>query len=329
MYNTNMFLGDSMNETVKIRWVIAHEPLNLFLRAAKDFEKRVNEQQSETKIEIEIMTLTEYSFKYNNGILITKHDLLDLMEQKKLEMSQMYTTWLAEKYEKDFLVFDLPYLFKDHDHATKVLEGQVGEELLAKLTEKSNVRGLSYTYSGGFRQMISNKKVSGLSGLAGTLQRSNRNPIAQETLKSLGIIPYVCEVEDLREEVLKGNCEGGETNYPRMYPLGQHEVTETVIDTEHSLFLTSMIISDHFWNSLSPKLQEIIKKAAILAGREERAETIRDGELAKKNLVKQGSTIHPLTQEEKSVAKEKTQVVYEKFKDFFTPDLVEKIKKSS
>lgn len=316
-----------MKNTVKIRWVIAHEPLNLFLRAAEDFEKRVNEQQSETQIEVEIMTLTEYSNKYNNGVIITKHDLLDLMEQGKLEMSQMYTTWLAEKYEKDFLVYDLPFLFDDHEHATRVLEGDVGEELLTRLTEKSNVRGLSYTYSGGFRQMISNKPISTLDELAGTSQRSNRNPVAQATLSALGINPYVCEVEDLREEVVKGNCEGGETNYPRMYPLRQNEVTRSVIDTEHSLFLTSMIIADNFWNSLSSEVQTIIKKAAILAGREERAETIRDGNLAKKKLVEEeGATIHPLTIEEKQLAKEKTSVVYHQFKDYFSYGLVDRIK---
>ena len=94
-----------MKNTTKIRWVIAHEPLNLFLRAAKDFEKRVNQQQSQINIDVEIMTLTEYSVKYNNGIAVTKHDLLDMMEQGKLEMSQMYTTWLAEKYDTDFLVY--------------------------------------------------------------------------------------------------------------------------------------------------------------------------------------------------------------------------------
>lgn len=316
-----------MKNTTKIRWVIAHEPLNLFLRAAKDFEKRVNQQQSQINIDVEIMTLTEYSVKYNNGIAVTKHDLLDLMEQGKLEMSQMYTTWLAEKYNTDFLVYDLPYLFEDHDHATEILEGEVGESLLSNLAITSNVRGLSYTYSGGFRQMISNKEVSSLDQLVGTSQRSNRNQIAQATLKSLGITPYVCEVEDLRDEVIKGNCEGGETNYPRMYPLKQNEVTKTVIDTEHSLFLTSMIISDSFWNSLDHHTQTIIKKAAIMAGREERAETIRDGNIAKQNLMKEGVTVHPLTSEEKDFAKQRTSVVYNQFSNFFTPGLIDRIKK--
>jgi C4-dicarboxylate-binding protein DctP len=273
------------------------------------------------------MTLSEYSQRYNNGVVVTKHDLLDLMQAGKIEMSQMYTTWLAEHYEQDLLVYDLPFLFADHDHASRVLEGEVGESLLAKLAEKSNVRGLSYTYSGGFRQMISNKKVSTLGELVGTTQRSNRNPVAQATLTALGITPYACEIEDLRAEVDAGNCEGGETNYPRMYPLQQNEVTASVIDTEHSLFLTSMIIGDKFWAGLSPEVQAVVKNAAIEAGREERAETIRDGERAKIRLVQeQGATITRLTAEEKADAIAKTAIVYDQFKDMFTAGLVNQIK---
>jgi TRAP-type C4-dicarboxylate transport system substrate-binding protein len=315
-----------MSNTTKIRWVIAHEPLNLFLRAAEDFERRVNEQQNEHKIEVEIMTLSEYSQRYNDGVVVTKHDLLDLMESGKIEMSQMYTTWLAEKYEQDFLVFDLPFLFKDHDHATRVLEGDIGETLLAKLTDKSNVRGLSFTYSGGFRQMISNKRVSTLEELAGTPVRSNRNPVAQATISALGMKPVVAEVEDLRQVVVDGAAEGGETNYPRVYPLRQNEVTKTVIDTGHSLFLTSMIIGDRFWDSLSPAVQDVIKQAAVLAGREERAETIRDGDRAEQRLIaEEGANIVKWTQEQREAAKIALSSVYDQFSDTFTPGLVDSV----
>ena len=316
-----------MSNTTKIRWVIAHEPLNLFLRAAEDFERRVNEQQNEHKIEVEIMTLSEYSQRYNDGVVVTKHDLLDLMESGKIEMSQMYTTWLAEKYEQDFLVFDLPFLFKDHDHATRVLEGNIGETLLAKLTDKSNVRGLSFTYSGGFRQMISNKRVSTLEELAGTPVRSNRNPVAQATISALGMKPVVAEVEDLRQVVVDGQAEGGETNYPRVYPLRQNEVTKTVIDTGHSLFLTSMIIGDRFWDGLSPAVQDVIKQAAVLAGREERAETIRDGDRAEQRLIaEEGANIVKWTQEQREAAKIALSGVYDQFSDTFTPGLVDSVR---
>jgi TRAP-type C4-dicarboxylate transport system substrate-binding protein len=252
------------------------------------------------------------------------------METGKIEMSQMYTTWLAEKYEQDFLVFDLPFLFKDHDHATRVLEGEVGETLLNKLTDKSNVRGLSFTYSGGFRQMIANKKVSTLEELAGTAVRSNRNPVAQATISALGMKPVVAEVEDLRQVVVDGEAEGGETNYPRMYPLRQNEVTKSVIDTGHSLFLTSMIIGDKFWATMSPEVQAVIKQAAILAGREERAETIRDGARAEQRLVaEEGANIVKWTQEQREAAKVALSGVYDQFRDSFTPGLIEAIEKKA
>lgn len=155
-----------MTKTTNIRWVIAHEPLALFVRAAKDFQDFVNNAQTAEKIEVEVMTLAEFSAKYNDGVAVSKHDLLSLMEEGKIEMSQMYTTWLAEYYEQDFLALEMPFIFEDHDHATRVLEGEVGEELLAKLTETSNVRGMSFTYSGGFRNVVANEKVSTLADLA-------------------------------------------------------------------------------------------------------------------------------------------------------------------
>jgi len=317
-----------MIKTTKIRWVIAHEPLNLFIRAAEDFERKVNAEQSEHKIEVEIMTLTEYSQRYNDGVIVTKHDLLDLMQAGKIEMSQMYTTWLAEHYEQDMLALDMPFLFDSHEHATRVLEGEIGEKLLANLANKSNIRGLSYTYSGGFRQLISNKSVSTLGELVGTTQRSNRNPVARATLSALGIVPHACEIEELRDEVIAGNCEGGETNYPRMYPLNQNEVIKSVIDTEHSLFLTSMIIGDQFWAGLSSEVQAVIKRAAVEAGREERAETIRDGERAKVRLVQDGASIHTLSAEQRAEAMAKTAVVYDQLAEMFTPGLVNQIRQS-
>ena len=155
-----------MAKVTKIRWVIAHEPLSLFVRAAKDFQDYVNAAQSAEKIDIEIMTLSEYSERYNDGVLVTKHDLLDHMKQGKIEMSQLYTTWLAEQFDNDMLALDMHFIFQDHDHATRVLEGEVGEYLLDKITANSNVRGMAFTYSGGFRNLITNKKVDSLKSLS-------------------------------------------------------------------------------------------------------------------------------------------------------------------
>jgi TRAP-type C4-dicarboxylate transport system substrate-binding protein len=159
--------------------------------------------------------------------------------------------------------------------------------------------------------------------------RTNRNPVAQETFKVLGGVDvFVCETEDTRAHIIEGDCEGGETVYSRIYPLGQNEVTKSVIDSKHSLFLTTMIMRDDFWKTLSPEVRAVIKDAAIKAGRREREVTIQDGENAKQQLITDGIDVIDLSAEETAEWKEKTQTVYKKFEPTFTPGLIDRIKKA-
>jgi TRAP-type C4-dicarboxylate transport system substrate-binding protein len=159
--------------------------------------------------------------------------------------------------------------------------------------------------------------------------RTNRNPVAQETFRAIGIEDiHICEIEDLKEHIEAGNCEGGEGIYSRIYPLEQDKVTKSVLNTEHSLFLTTMIMRDDFWQSLSPEVKAVIKDAAIKAGRRERETTIADGQEAKQRLIADGIEVHELTPEERKEFETKTQTVYEKFEPTFSPGLIDKIKKS-
>jgi TRAP-type C4-dicarboxylate transport system substrate-binding protein len=158
--------------------------------------------------------------------------------------------------------------------------------------------------------------------------RTNRNPVAQETMRVLGADIFVCETEDTRAHIIEGDCDGGETVYSRIYPLGQNTVSKSVLDTKHSLFLTTMIMRDDFWSTLSPEVQAVIKDAAIKAGRREREVTIQDGEDAKKQLVADGIDVIELSQEETAEWKYKAQAVYEKFEPTFSPGLIDKIKKA-
>jgi len=91
-----------------IRWVLAHEPIELFLRAAKVF-KETMEVAAPGKLNFEIMTLGEYSERYAGGKKVTKHDLLDLMESGDIEMSQMYTSTLGRKHNRDMWALDMPF----------------------------------------------------------------------------------------------------------------------------------------------------------------------------------------------------------------------------
>lgn len=323
-----------MSKVTNIRWVIAHEPVRLFYRSAKDFEAALNkilaDNNSDELVSVEILTPAEYSIQYNNGVLITKHELLDLMDQGRVEMTQMYTTWMAEKYVPELLAFEMPFIFQDHDHATRVLEGEVGEKLLSKVQERSQgkLRALSYTYSGGFRCAIVDKRISILGDLVGKRMRSNRNPVAQSMWKALGAEPYVCEIEEAKEKFEQGAVDAADTVFSRIYPLNLDQHSETVIDSKHSLFLTTMLVSEKFWDNLSDSIKSVIKASAVEAGRVERKETILDGAAAREQLIKQGSHVMDLSPEDEKMFREKTAVLYNQFDDLFEPGLLDSIKKS-
>lgn len=153
--------------------------------------------------------------------------------------------------------------------------------------------------------------------------------MAQETFRAIGVDDiHICEIEDLKEHIEAGNCEGGEGIYSRIYPLEQDKVTKSVLNTEHSLFLTTMIMRDDFWQSLSPEVRAVIKDAAIQAGRRERETTIADGQEAKERLIRDGIEVHELSDEEREDFKNRTQTVYEKFTPTFSAGLIDKIKKA-
>lgn len=305
----------------KIRWVLAHEPIDLFLRAAKRFTAEVNEKLGGV-FEIEVMTLSQYADRYNNGVAVTKHDLLDLMEEGKIEMSQMYTTWLGERYNKDLHVLDLPFLFKDHTHAAKVLEGEIGQQLLDCIGDKKPVKGLAFTYSGGFRMIPATKEIHSMEDFKGLNIRSNRSPVAVDTITATGANPVVMELEDISGAVNDGTVVGGESTYPRFYGLKQNEVCPVINHTEHSLFLTSILVSTDFWATLSPELKAVISDASVNAARSERAESIEDIGLVQARCAKEGIKVVTMPKAEMARFETMMEPVYAKYQNYFTPGLL-------
>lgn len=306
-----------------VKWVLAHEPIELFVRAAKVFANEVNARAPD-KLEIEVMTMSEYSSKYNNGKQVDKHSLVDLLNDNSIQMSQTYTITLG-KINKDFYALDLPFLFKDHDHASRVFEGEVGTELLNSLEVSKKVKGLAFTYSGGFRIIPGNQEVSKIEDLRGMKMRTSFSPVAIETFKTLGADVVPMELEELTDNLASSNVTVGESTYPRVYALGHDKVSKVINHTEHSLFLTTILISTDFWNTLTPDIQNIITESAKIAARFERSLSIDDITEVQSKAQQDGIKVVTMSQQEKSRFEEATKVVYSKFNDYFSPGLVQKI----
>jgi TRAP-type C4-dicarboxylate transport system substrate-binding protein len=250
---------------------------------------------------------------------------MDLINTGKIEMSHIYTTWLAD-YNKDLNVLDLPFLFTDHAHADRVLEGEIGQELLAGVAKQSNITAMAFTYSGGYRVVPAKFKADTVESWAGQTVRTSRSPVAVETFKLLGAeVKEHIALEEMNEAADQGIIGAGESTYVRVLPLNQHESFQYVNETEHSLFLTSIIMNSDFFAQFDADVQEIVSVAAFNAARKERRESVESIPSIIAECEAKGVPVVRMNETEKARFKEVTQTVYSKFADYFTPGLVQKV----
>lgn len=308
---------------IHIKWVLAHEPIDIFVRAAEKFTE-VLELTAPGQFDVEVLTLSQYSSKYHSSP-ISKHDLLNHMDAGKIEMSQMYT-YVLSKYNPDLDALDLPFLFRDHDHAAQVFEGSIGQELLAGYSRASNIQGMAFTYSGGFMNMPVNRAITSLSDLAGANIRVSNSPVAQATWAALGANPIVMDVEKITQGIREGAIDAGESSWPRIYACQQNEVAESILEPNHRLLLTNIIINKHFLETLSDDQQTLLKKAAVEAGRYERSVAVAEVEPTKSRCREDGIPVIKLSETDQQHFKKISEQVYAEFEETFTPGLVDSIR---
>jgi TRAP-type C4-dicarboxylate transport system substrate-binding protein len=85
-------------------------------------------------------------------------------------------------------IFDIPFLFRDYDHARKVLDGKIGQDILKKFESKGLV-GLTWGEN-GFRHMTNNKQeIRTPADAAGLKMRTMENKVHMDGYKAFGILP--------------------------------------------------------------------------------------------------------------------------------------------
>lgn len=312
-----------MTEPLKIRWVLAHVPYDLFLRSANAFARAIAEKTNGA-IEIEVLGKNEWEEKYNHGVEISNGSFLKLLSKGAIEMSQTYSTVLG-RFNEEMYVLDMPFLFENHEHAARVLDGEVGQRLMSGLTE-NGARGLAFTYSGGYKMMAVNGRAESIKDLKGQTLRCGSSPVSEATFKAIGADPLPLGVDGFADAVAAGDCVGGENVFPRYFRSNVNKVTNTVANTEHALFLTSIVISEKVWNKLTAEQQDLMRECAQIAAKEERHESLVDGAAAVERCAQEGIEVIGWSDEAIAEFKAAVQPVYEQFTEY--ADLVAKIKNS-
>lgn len=265
---------------MQITWVVAHEPVSLFDNAQIVF---ANEFDKDSDGTVTIKILGPSDLGSTNGHL-SNAQVFEELDSGKAQLATEVVSALAPQ-DHSLAVLNLPFIFNDTASAESVLDGPVGGELLRTLDASSTATGLAFTFSGGLMGIESDtKEIKSAAELKGLRIGTENGKVAQAALASFGAIPVPIDPQGgaLAASQQLASLDGIELPYTRLATTSEEgAVPRYVSETDHSFYLTVIMVSDGFYASLSPQDQLALQKAAQAAAAQEREDSLS---LAQQNL---------------------------------------------
>jgi TRAP-type transport system periplasmic protein len=225
-------------------------------------------------------------------------------------------------------LFSLPFLMPDYAAIDALTQGEVGRELFA-LIEKTGVLPLAWGEN-GFREVTNSKReLRRPEDFKGLKFRVVGSPLFLDTFSALGANPTQMSWADAQPALASGAVDGQENpltifTAAKLHNVGQKNVTLWGYVADPLIF----VVNRDVWTSWSKEDQQIVRQAAIEAGRY-CIELAREGmtgpdPAVHKTIEGLGVKVVKLTAEERAAFQKATRPVYEKWAKQIGPELVKK-----
>ena len=196
---------------------------------------------------------------YPSGQLGSEQQCVELLQIGSLAITKVSAA-IMESFADDYKVLGLPYLFRSKEHGFKVMDGEIGRELLLS-TESKWLRGLCF-YDAGSRSFYTiSKPIVTPEDLTGLKIRVMKSKTAMEMVQALGGSPTPLSWGELYTALQSGVVDGAENNPPSLYTSHHYEVCKYYSLDEHSSVPDVLIISKTIWDRLNDQEQKWLQQA--------------------------------------------------------------------
>jgi tripartite ATP-independent transporter DctP family solute receptor len=229
---------------------------------------------------------------------------------------------------KELNLFSLPFLMPDYKAIDALTQGAVGKDIFAIL-EKQGVVPLAWGEN-GFRELTNSKReVRKPDDLKGLKIRVVGSPLFLATFQALGANPTQMSWADAQPAFASGAVDGQENpmsifTAAKLQNVGQKNVTMWGYVADPLIF----VVNKEVWESWTPADREIVRQAAIDAGKQEiaiaRKGLDEPGQPLLKEIEGMGVKVARLTPAERDAFINATRRVYAQWKGQIGPDLVNK-----
>lgn len=257
---------------------------------------------------------------YASGQLGTERDMIELLQVGSLAMTKVSAGPL-ESFVPEMQIFSLPYVFDNAEHFWRVLESELGEELLLSPLAV-DLRGLAF-FDGGSRSFYTcPKAVNTPDDLSGMKIRVMKSQSAVELMGELGASATPISFGELYTALQQGVVDGAENSPITYYKARHYEICQNFTLDEHNSIPGVVMFSNKIWQKLNEQERSWLKTAMKKTVSFQRELWNAETEIALEELRKAGvNIIYP----DKAPFQEKVKDYKAGFKGTQMGDIIERI----
>jgi len=211
--------------------------------------KEIVEAESDGRITVEI---------YPNAILGNDREMIEgmLMGQQEMFVGSSTTSWVPET-----AVTDMPFLYRDYDHAYSCFDGFLFDELGSRF-EENGLALLGYVAI-GWRNISNNvKPINSVDDLKGMKIRVPDMELYSTTFNAMGATTVTVSLNELYMALQQKVADGQDNPASTFWAQSFQEVQKYVTLTHHMLGTNFVLMNDKWLKNLDEADQDLIKDAA-------------------------------------------------------------------
>ena len=247
---------------------------------------------------------------YAGAVLGSDQQNLSAVRGGTLDFTTMATGLLAG-INKEFMVFDLPFMFNSSKEAYALSDGPVGTGLMDKLAD-AGVKGLGI-WDLGFRNMTNNRRpIAKLEDVQGLKLRVIAAPVYIDLFTQLGANPVPMTFGEVYGALESGAIDGQDNPLAVIKSAKFAEVQDYLSITRHIYTGMPFLMSGKTWDGMSEDERKIIADAAQEA-KELGRSLVQEQEAAAIKELGEAMEVNELATDEVARMREAAKPVIDKF----------------
>lgn len=260
--------------------------------------------------------------EYTSGALGGEREMIEGLQIGTVDIVITSTGPLGN-FVPETYVLDLPFLFESYDQARCVLDSELGEELLEKMSEHDLV-GLAWSEN-GFRHLTnSRREVTSPGDVEGLRVRTMENEVHQEAFRQLGARPTPMAFPELFTALQQGTVDGQENPITVIVATNFWEVQDHLSLTGHVYSPSAVLGSPLLLDGLSDEEREWFREAARASAEATRGEVSRLEEEGVALLQEHGMSVQ--TDIDNGPFQQAVEPSYEIFTNQYGSEMLERIR---